>query len=211
MAVEKDVIRLAIETKYKGKSLSKLTKDKLAAAYAPIIDNETDIEDFLNGQDIAISSMITEADTRVTEAVKKVKPTTTTTTEVEEIETEGMTAFEKTMLKKFGELENKISGFETQQTQQTLTQRFKGDERLKGVPEFILNRSIPKSEEEFESTITDLVTEYSTFAQANKIENLGTDIPPSAGGGNSKPNDGKVDADLVKFATTLNESAKSEK
>lgn len=214
MAVEVGKVLTAIETKFKGKSITKQFKTNLATKWAAKIDNDTDIDGYVDDREDVVLEAVREADQRVTDALKKATPPKDDKKPEEEKEIvidADAPAWAKALAEQNKTLSEQLKGFQTQQTQQTLTQRFKGDERLKGVPDFILNRSIPKSEEEFESTITDLVTEYSTFAQANKIENLGADIPPGAGGGNTKQNDGKVDADLVKFATTLNETAKSEK
>jgi hypothetical protein len=102
-------------------------------------------------------------------------------------ETEGMTPFEKMMLQKFGALETKISGFETQQSQKTLSERFKSSPELKGVPEFMFKGRIPTTEEDFENAVSELKTDYTSFATENKLSILGSDVPNT--GANFKPNE----------------------
>jgi len=190
MAVEKGLVLTAIEAKFKGKSISKTFKDNLATKWAAKIDNDTDIDAYVDDREDVVLEAVREADQRVTDAVKKLtpapKPEDKTQKELEEIDTEGMTSFEKMMLAKFGQLETKIIGFETQQKTQSLSERFRKDERLKGVPEFILNKSIPTSDDEFETAVETLATEYKSFAETNKIVApvAGSEIP---GGGNTPP------------------------
>ena len=84
-------------------------------------------------------------------------------------------------------LEAKLNGFETQQTQKTLTERFKTSPELKGVPEFMFKGRIPLTEAEFENAVTELKTDYTAFATENKLNILGTDVPNA--GSNYKPNE----------------------
>lgn len=188
MAVEKDKVLLAINIKFKGKSISKLSKEKLATVWAEKIDNDTEIDEYVNDKEDVVLTLITEADTRVTEAVKKITLPKTENNEgkpaeIEIDETEKMTIFEKMMLQKFNTLESKITGFETQQTQKTLTERFKSHTDLKGVPEFMFKGRIPLTEEEFENAVAELKTDYTTYATENKLASLGNDVPNNFGGG----------------------------
>lgn len=189
MPVEKGLVLTAIEAKFKGKSISKTFKDNLATKWAAKIDNDTDIDAYVDDREDVVLEAVREADQRVTDAVKKLAPPKKEGNEPpkeEEIDTEGMTPFEKMMLAKFGQLETKITGFETQQKTQSLSERFRKDERLKGVPEFILNKSIPASDDEYETSVETLATEYKSFAETNKIVApvSGSEIP---GGGNTPP------------------------
>lgn len=189
MPVEKGLVLTAIEAKFKGKSISKTFKDNLATKWAAKIDNDTDIDAYVDDREDIVLEAVREADQRVTDAVKKLTPEKKedkNTKELEEIETEGMTPFEKMMLAKFGQLETKITGFETQQKTQSLSERFRKDERLKGIPELFIKNGIPTSDDEFETAVENLSTEWKTFAEANKIVApvAGSEIP---GGGNAQP------------------------
>jgi hypothetical protein len=192
MAVEKAKVLVAIELKFKGKSISKIIKENLAEKWAVKIDNETDIDDYINDREDVVLEASTEADRRATEAVKKLTPSKTPIEGapiVKEVidETEGMTPFEKMMLQKFGALETKITGFETQQSQKTLSERFKSSPEWKGVPEFMFKGRIPTTEEEFASAVSELKTDYTAFATENKLSILGSDVPNT--GSNFKPNE----------------------
>ena len=80
-------------------------------------------------------------------------------------------------------LADKLAQLETQRTQETITERFKKDERLKGVPEFMFKGRIPASEEDFETAVTELATDYTEFAKQNKLAAFGNDAPPAGKGG----------------------------
>jgi len=71
MAVEKGLVLTAIEAKFKGKSLSKTFKENLATKWAAKIDNDTDIDDYVSDREEIILEAEREANSRVTEAVKK--------------------------------------------------------------------------------------------------------------------------------------------
>jgi hypothetical protein len=187
MAVDKGLVLVAINKKFEGKSLSKTFKENLATKWAVKIDNETDIDAYVDDREDVVLEASTEADRRATDAVKKITLPKVEKKEdkADEIvidETEGMTAFENMMLQKFGALETKITGFETQQTQKTLTERFKSHPELKGIPEFMFKGRIPSTEEEFDNAVSELKTDYSGFATENKLASLGNDVPNNFGG-----------------------------
>jgi hypothetical protein len=78
---------------------------------------------------------------------------------------------------------------------------------LKGIPEFMFKGRIPTKEEEFDNAVQELKTDYTTFADANKLTNIGLDQP---GGGNHlgglNPKSKEVPAEVKAFAETLKNS-----
>lgn len=203
MAVEKDKVLAAIELRFKGKSLTKTYKESLATKWAAKIDNETDIDNYINDREEDILEAASEADRRATEAVNKAKHEAPKTTEPNPVPDDApawFKAYTEQQGKTIEELKGQLSGFQQQQTQKTIEQRFKADERLKGVPEFLFKGRIPKTEDELESAITELATDW----QGHSKTQFGNDNPgyiPGSGKGADK-----VDSDIASFAKKQNES-----
>lgn len=86
--------------------------------------------------------------------------------------------------KRLEKLENLIQQAEQKSSKEALTAKFKNDPRLKDVPAFMLNRSIPASEEDFEDAVTSLSEEYKEFAIQHNLSTIDNDAPPA---GDTKP------------------------
>ena len=71
MAVEKGKVLAELELKTKGKSLSKIAKDKIAAKWADKINSDEEIASYVDDQADLLDEMAAEADRRATEATKK--------------------------------------------------------------------------------------------------------------------------------------------
>jgi len=196
MPVEKDKVLAAIESKFKGKSITKTFKENIAAKWAAKIDNDTEIDAYIEDREEVVLEAVSEADRRATAAVEKVKketqPEKKEEVESKEVELPADTPeWAKALITQNKTLEAKINGFESAQQAKTIEQRFKSDERLKGIPEMLLKRAIPKTEDEYEATVTELANEYSTFATEQKITSFGNDKP---GGASGQPSGGKKEA-----------------
>lgn len=188
MAVEKGKLLIAINKKFEGKSLSKTFKENLAEKWAVKIDNETDIDAYIDDREDVILEASTEADRRATDAVKKLTPSKQeikTEIKTEEVTIDDAPEWAKALIAQNKTLEAKINGFETQQTQKTLTERFKSHAELKGIPEFMFKGRIPSTEDELETAVAELKTDYSAFATENKLSILGNDVPNTGVGTNS--------------------------
>lgn len=191
MAVERDKVLAAIELRYKGKSMSKTFKENLAAKYAAKIDNDTEIDSYIEDREDIVLEAISEADRRATDAAKKNNaPPKDDNEPPKQSANDDAPAWFKTYAenqkKEMEALSGKVATFETAQTAKTLEQRFKSDERLKGVPEVMFKGRIPKTEEEFESAVTELASDYAPLAEQMKKSTFGTFKP--AGG--SEPSTG---------------------
>lgn len=200
MAVEKGLVLAAIETKFKGKSLSKTFKDSVATKWAAKIDTEADIDEYINDREDVILEASTEADRRVTEYVKANPKETKKTEKEETVELPADTPdYVKVMMAKMETMGAEISGFKAQNQQKSLEERFKANPDLKGIPEFMFKGRIPKTEEEFDTSVQELKTDYTAFAEANKLSNIGLDVP---GRGNPNPNPAskEVPAEVKAFA-----------
>ena len=189
MAVEKGLVLTAINKKFEGKSLSKTFKENLATKWAVKIDNETDIDAFVDDREDVVLEASTEADRRATEAVKKITPPKVEKKEGETIIEEKVELptdtpeWAKALLKQNETLTAKINGFETQQTQKTLTESFKSHPELQGIPELFFKGRIPTTPEEMETAVAELKADYTAYATENKLASFGKDIPNNFGGG----------------------------
>lgn len=189
MPVEKGKLLIAINRKFEGKSLSKTFKENLAEKWAAKIDNDTEIDSYIEDREDVILEASTEADRRATDAVKKMTPPKTedkTIIKTDEVVLPDDTPeWAKALMTQNKTLSEKILGFETQQKQKTLTERFKSHAELKGIPEFMFKGRIPSTEEEMETAVAELKTDYSAFATANKLSALGNDVPNTGIGSNT--------------------------
>lgn len=208
MAVEKGLILTAINKKFGDKSVSKIFKENVATIWAGKIVDESEIDSFIEENSYVILQASTEADTRVTDAVKKL--TTSKTEGNPEIKTDEFKVADdtpewaKALIAQNKTLSDKINGFETQQTQKTLTERFKSHPELKGIPEFMFKGRIPTTEEEIETAVAELKTDYSTFATENKLSILGSDVPNTGGGKNSNEVKPASKEDVDKIFNNIN-------
>ena len=98
--------------------------------------------------------------------------------EEEEVETSNPTLTK--LEKQLAELAQKLADKEEKEARQTLANRFKSDERLKGIPAWMVDPVVPKSEEEFETAVETLSENYKQFATDNKLEAFGNDMPTSS-------------------------------
>lgn len=61
-------------------------------------------------------------------------------------------------------LQTEISQMKTEKIQQTLAQRFSQDERLKDVPKAMLKGRVPSTEEDYETSVTELVSDWAEIS-----------------------------------------------
>lgn len=197
MAVEKDKVLAAIETKFKGKSISKTFKQNLAAKWAEKIETEDDIDTYIEDREEIITEAISEADRRAVDAAKKASEKAKEAgkepkDEPKEVELPDDTpAWAKTLIENNKALEAKLNGFEQAQSQKTIAERFKSHEKLKGIPELLFKGRIPQTEDDFEAAVEELATDFEALAKEQNITRFGNDKP---GGAGHKPEGGKKQA-----------------
>lgn len=216
MAVDKVKVIARLKALFPKANLSQqrldAIADKLAKKPADDADDTAidavinDFNDVLSIEDIAKGDDRTrtlEADKKKAEelaAKKKPNPSN----EEEEVETEGMTAFEKTMLKKFGELKSDLDNIKSGNLKQSKLEQAKSlleksevfkklDEETKG---FMLKNVELDSETPFEEQITGLEGMFGKMVQTNADTNQ---YGGPAGGGNPGATfDEKEMAEIVK-------------
>ena len=205
MAVEKDKVLAAIESKFKGKSISKTFKQNLAAKWAEKIDTDDDIDTYIEDREDVITEAISEADRRATDAATKAAEKAKQAgkepddKKKDEIELPDDTpAWAKAIIEQNKALSEKVSGFEQAQSQKSIAERFKADERLKGIPEFMFKGRIPSKEEDFETYAEELKADYEAFATEKNLEKFGQDTPGAVGG--KTPAGGKKEASKEEVA-----------
>lgn len=213
MAVEKGKVRAALDVLFTGKSVSKELKEKYAARWANKIETDEQIEEFVKDREDDVLDASKEADTRATAAANKARQEAASAAAGKTPETEdnnipdGAPDWFKAYLAKDAEekkaLKEQLGAFESKQKAETLADRFKKDERLKGVPEFMMKGYIPQSEDEFENSVIELSTKYSEHAKDYKLAGFGSDTP--SGRGSDKSGSNKPDAAVADFAKSQNE------
>lgn len=111
---------------------------------------------------------------------KPAAPKKTVDQEEEEEEVETSNPALTKLEKQLAELAQKLADKEEKEARQTLANRFKADERLKGIPAWMVDPVVPKTEEEFETAVETLSENYKQFATDNKLEAFGNDMPASS-------------------------------
>lgn len=83
----------------------------------------------------------------------------------------------------------KVEGLENAKKFETISEKFKKDERLKGIPDFAFKGRIPQNEDDYESAVEELATDFKSFAEKAKLADYGKDTPPAG----SKTDSSKVE------------------
>jgi hypothetical protein len=192
MAVDVKKVSDAIELKFKGKSLSKDFKKALATKWAEKIDNDADIDTYINDREDIILETANEGDRRVTAALKKAETTKgkekdDVIVEEEDEDLKDAPPWAKALVKQNKELAGKVQAFETEKSQQTIAQRFSSDPRLKGIDPKLYKGRVPKTEEEFEERVLEIAEDLKDFV---KEEVAGGNNPGGSAFGKDKPNFG---------------------
>lgn len=173
MSIEKGKVITAIETKYKGKGLSKTFINGVAVKIADALEAEEDIEGRLEELDFMFTTAISEADRRVTDAVNKLKkpvqgePKKEDEPVVEEDDAEPMPKWAKMFAKSLETIGTQVSAIQQEKVQTTIKDRFLSDERLKGIPAVLLKGRVPSKEEDLESYIEEAAEELKEYVKAD--------------------------------------------
>lgn len=190
MAVEEKKVLDAIELKFKGKSVTKDFKKNLAKSWAAKIDNDADIDAYINDREDVVLEASAEGDRRATAATKKPAEGTTTkaaekaTVEIDDEELKDAPAWAKALIAANKTLTDKVSDFESRQSQQTIATRFQNDERLKGIDAKLLKGRYPKTDEEFEAAVEEAaedLKDFKTDASQGAGSNRSSDKPQFKG------------------------------
>lgn len=164
MAVESKKVLDYLNSKFKGKSITKDFKTALAEKLASKIDNDTDIESYIDDREDFILEASNEGDRRATAAAKKtttetVKKITGVETPAEEEPVDDMGK----LMKMVTSLTETVGKLQSEKTANTLQERFSKDERLKGIDPKLLKGRVPKTEEELEAAIAEAAEDLKDF------------------------------------------------
>lgn len=110
---------------------------------------------------------------------------------------DGNETVENEVLKAIKGLAQEIESIKNERKQTSLADRFNSDERVKDIPEFMRRGYLPTSEDELESNIELLATEFKAFSEKNKLQNFGDDIPRDSLGNLSKKEISAEDAKSI--------------
>jgi len=221
MAVKPEIIKARLKALFPKANLSQKRLDTYVAKLAPkpaddadeaavdaIINDYNDVIDFVAVAQEDDRTRTLEADKKKAEDAAAAKGAKggkkDGEEEEEEDETEGLTPFEKKMLKSFGDLKSDIDSIKTgnvlQTKKQTASQLFEKSDVLSKLKEDLkprwVNRIDVNSETSIEDQIKELETEYSELVQVNADNNQ---YGGAAGGGNPGATfDEKAMAEVVK-------------
>lgn len=207
MAVKPETIKARLKALFPKANLSQKRLDAYAAKLAPkpaddaddeaidaIINDYNDVIDFVAVAQGDDRTRTLEADKKKAEELAAGKAKGEKEDEDEDVESAGMTPFEKQMLKKFGDLKSDIdsikTGNVTQTKKQTALQSFEKSDVLRGLkPELKdrwVNRIDINSETPIEDQIKELESEYSELVQVSADSNI-YGGPAGFGSGKSEP------------------------
>lgn len=201
---DKGLVLKAIEAKLKGKSLSKNFKENLATKWAEKIENDDDIDAYVDDREDLLLEASSEADRRAVAAAKKAKEDAGKADPKKEEEPElpsDTPEYVRALMKQNKEISDRLIAFESQQKSQTIAERFKKDERiseLKGLPDHAFNGRIPKTEEEYDQAVEGLVNDWKPFLEKHKLGEQGGDQPASGKGGNTGGDVKKISSEDAK-------------
>lgn len=82
------------------------------------------------------------------------------------------------MLEMLKQLTDKIDKLELDKFQESVSSKFKSDKRLEGIPSLIVDKFVPNSFEDIDSTIESLVDTFKDEQIKAKLNSFGRDIPP---------------------------------
>lgn len=184
---DKGLVLKAIEAKLKGKSLSKNFKENLASKWAEKIENDEDIDAYVDDREDILLEASSEADRRAVAAAKKAKETKVEEkVEEEKVEVDDdAPAWAKALIKQNQTLASEIEAFKSQQKSQSIAERFKKDERiakLKGLPDHAFIGRIPQTEDEYEQAVEAFTNDWQPFLEKHKLGEQGGDEPVSGKG-----------------------------
>jgi ribosomal protein L12E/L44/L45/RPP1/RPP2 len=214
MAVKPEIIKARLKVLFPKANLSTKRLDVYAAKLAPKPADDADdeaIDAIINDYNEVIDFVAVAAEddrARTLEAAKNkadeaAKNKGGKKEEEEEEETEGMTPFEKKMLKNFGMLKSDIdsikSGNVLETQKQTALQSFEKSEILKGLKPELKGRWLTRidvnSETPIEDQIKELESEYSELVQVNADSNVYGG--PAGGGSNNHKPDESIVSEIV--------------
>lgn len=210
MAVEQKRIKERLKALFPKVNLSTKRLDAIAAKLSQKPEDEADddavdavINDYNENGAVSFEDLARYDDKVRTLEIKaaKAKPAKV---EPDEDEPEPSADPLKALLGEFKSLKEEITSLKNEKAQNSLSDRFKSDERLKGVPEFLIKRAVPKTEDEFDAAVEELVNDYKPFAEKNKLSAFGKDVPASGTGESTGKVKEASDAEIEELVNNLN-------
>lgn len=218
MPVAKEKVIAALNLKTKGKNVSQKLKDSYATRYADKIATDEEIDAFIDDRLDDIVDAQKEADRRASEASTKAKqeaadaiagkkPNEPAGEQQDDLPAD-TPAWAKTLIEQNKKLTGRVDAMDAAKTHESIAERFKKDERLKNVPEFMFKGRIPIKDEDYETAVTELATDFKPHAERFAFSGQQSDKP--RGGASSGGGEGKVDPAITAFAKQQTDSFKEQ-
>lgn len=210
MAVDKNLVKARIKALFPHTNLTTQRLDAIAAKLAEKPEDGADndaidavINEFNDNSYMTIEELAKNDDRLRNLAKKAGNPPAERKADVkhDESDDDDPTTL---LLKELKSLKEDISSLKAENQQKTIADRFKSDERLKDIPTAMLKGRIPKTEDEIESSIEELVSDWAEISggvedtnQKAKLGRFGKDAPPASGGRGSDSQVSEKEADDV--------------
>lgn len=177
MAVEKSKVVARYKSLFGSVGLSATRLDAIAAKLASKIADESD-DDVIDAELNNLNDVYSFSDIKKNDDRTANDKHNQQRKKDEEVEPEDTTEIGK-LRKMVSGLTETVTALKESKQQESIAQRFAGDPRLKGIPEMMLKGRTPKTDEEFDAKVDELAQDYKAFAEKNKLDILGDDIPLS--------------------------------
>lgn len=182
MAIAVD--RAKARLKIKASNLSNPRIDEYSAKLAAKIKDEAtdeeidaaikDYDEIINFADVARNDdriRQLEAKSKEKDGAKKDDPTPDPDPEKDPM---------KILMASITALSAEVKGLKDDKTKETISSKFANDERVKNIPAFMRKGYVPTSDDDYESNIELLLSEYKPFAEKHKLQDMGNDNPQSS-------------------------------
>lgn len=195
MAVSAEKVKVRIRAMFPKTNLTTKRLDEISAKLGAKIEDNADeaaidaaVTDF-NENSILTIEEIAKNDDRIASLTKKAveppKPKTEPKSEEDKKDEDPLSL----VLSELKATRAEIANLKAENQQKSIEERFKADERLKNVPAAMLKGRIPKDEDSFEDSVTELVSDWQEISGHTKTEATKAKIgafretKPVAGGG----------------------------
>lgn len=108
------------------------------------------------------------------------------------------------ILNELKSLKTELTEIKTKDHQKSIEERFRSDERLKGIPASMLKGRVPKDDESFDQSVEELVSDWDEVSgqiqqtkEKSKLGAFGKDTPPAGGGSGDTKQVSEKEADEI--------------
>lgn len=167
----------------KAQNLKKERLDVFVSKLSTKLSEESTQEDvdalWKDYNDVVNFEQLSKDDHRLTSlSLKEKEPKEEIVTKIEGKEIVKETNENESIAQLLKQMSDKIDKLESDKFQESVSSKFKSDKRLEGIPSLIVDKFVPNSFEDIDSTIESLVDTFKDEQIKAKLNSFGRDIPP---------------------------------